>query len=68
MKTETPEIPAVPLPGEFPDPRPSTGIIYDDDAPEDEHDGENEAPSRTVSDNTEAPEEFERDEEDRTDL
>ena len=53
------------VPSEFPDERESTGTIDDDDEPEDEHDGENEASERETSDDTEAPEEFERDDEDR---
>ena len=43
---------------------PSTGTEDDDDEPEDEHEGENEAPVREVDENTEAPEEFEVDDED----
>ena len=43
---------------------PSTGTDDDDDDPEDEHEGENEAPIREVDENTEAPEEFEVDDED----
>jgi hypothetical protein len=50
---------------EPPEPRHSTGTIDDDDEPEDEHDGENEAAERATSDDTEAPEEFQRDDEDR---
>jgi len=50
---------------EIPDAIPSTGTIDDDDEPEDEHDGENEASGREKRDDTEAPEEFERDDEDR---
>ncbi len=44
--------------------QPPTGTVDDDDEPEDEHEGENEAPIREVDENTEAPEEFEVDEED----
>jgi hypothetical protein len=44
---------------------PSTGTIDDDDEPEDESEDENEAPIRETSDATEAPEEFEKDDEDR---
>jgi hypothetical protein len=40
-----------------------TPTIEDDDR-DDEHDGENEAPIREVDDQTEAPEEFEVDDED----
>jgi hypothetical protein len=43
---------------------PSTGTIDDDDEPEDESEDENEAPVRETSDTTEAPEEFEKDDED----
>jgi hypothetical protein len=43
---------------------PSTGTIDDDDEPEDESEDENEAPIRESSDATEAPEEFEKDDED----
>jgi hypothetical protein len=39
--------------------------VDDDDEPEDEHDGENEAGERATSEYTEAPEEFDRDDEDR---
>jgi hypothetical protein len=43
---------------------PSTGTVDDDDEPEDEREDENEAPMRESSDATEAPEEFEVDDED----
>jgi hypothetical protein len=43
-------------------PTPTTGT--DDDDRDDEHEGENEAPIREVDDQTEAPEEFEVDDED----
>jgi len=46
---------------------PSTGTVDDDDEPADEHVGENETPSRDRSEQTEAPEEFERDDEDPLD-
>jgi hypothetical protein len=52
---------------EDPDPEnnvPSTGTVDDDDEPEDERDDENEAPIRESSEATEAPEEFEVDDED----
>jgi hypothetical protein len=55
------------VPSTFPSPRPSTGSVDDDDEPEDEHEGENEAREREKSDDTELPEEFERDDEDRAD-
>ena len=41
----------------------TTGTEDDDDR-DDEHDGENEAPIREVNEQTEAPEEFEVDDED----
>jgi len=44
--------------------QPSTGTVDDDDEPEDEHDGENEAAERETRDTEEAPEEFLRDDED----
>ena len=43
---------------------PVTGTVDDDDDPDDERPDENEAPIRESSDKTEAPEEFERDDED----
>jgi hypothetical protein len=42
---------------------PTTGTQDDDDDRDDEHAGENEAPVREVDENTEAPEEFEVDDE-----
>jgi len=42
----------------------TTGTQDDDDDRDDEHAGENEAPVREVDENTEAPEEFEVDDED----
>ncbi len=42
----------------------STGTVDDKDEPEDERPDENEAPIRETSDKTEAPEEFELDDED----
>ena len=48
-------------------PRSSTGTVDDDDEPEDEHDGENEAPEREKSDDTELPEEFAHNDKHRTD-
>jgi hypothetical protein len=44
--------------------RPSRGTADDDDDRDDEHARENEAPTREVDDRTEAPEEFEIDDED----
>lgn len=43
---------------------PSSGTADDDDDRDDERAGENEAPTREVDDRTEAPEEFEIDDED----
>jgi len=43
---------------------PSSGTEDDDDDRDDEHESENEAPIREVNDQTEAPEEFEVDDED----
>ena len=43
---------------------PTTGTQDDDDDRDDEHAGENETPVREVDENTEAPEEFEVDDED----
>jgi hypothetical protein len=57
----------VTVPWTFHAPSPSTGTVDDDDEPEDEHEDENEAREREKSDDTELPEEFERDDEDRTD-
>jgi hypothetical protein len=61
----SPEMPEI-ITSEFPAPRTSTGTVDDDDEPEDEHDDENEASERELRDDTEAPEEFERDDEDRS--
>jgi hypothetical protein len=43
---------------------PTTGTEDDDDDRDDEHEGENEAPIREVDEQTEAPDEFEVDDED----
>lgn len=43
---------------------PTTGTQDDDDDRDDEHSAENEAPVRETDENTEAPEEFEVDDED----
>ncbi|MGC8520156.1 MAG: hypothetical protein ACP5P4_16815 [Steroidobacteraceae bacterium] len=43
---------------------PSSGTEDDDDNHDDEHEGENEASQRETDENTEAPEEFEIDDED----
>jgi hypothetical protein len=45
-------------------PTPTTGTQDDDDDRDDEHEGENEASIREVDEQTEAPEEFEVDDED----
>jgi hypothetical protein len=52
-----------PVPRRFPEPdtHPITGTRDDDDDPGAEHARENEARERAVSDQTEAPEEFETD-------
>jgi hypothetical protein len=47
-------------------PRPNSGTEDDDDDRDDEHESENEAPVREVDETTEAPEEFESDDEDRS--
>lgn len=52
-------------PPEFSLPRTTTGTVDDDDEPEDEHPGENEASERETRDATEAPEEFQFDDEDQ---
>jgi hypothetical protein len=57
-----PQTPAVD-PSQFPVSRASTGTVDDYDQPEDEHERENEASERETSDDTEAPEEFHRDNE-----
>jgi len=65
MKTEDPDLLEVPPFAEISAiPPRSTGTIDDDDEPEDESAEENEAPVRENSDRTEAPEEFELDDED----
>lgn len=53
-----------PVTEELPEAHPSTGTEDDDDDPGDEHPGENEALERAVDETTEAPEEFEVDDED----
>jgi hypothetical protein len=45
-------------------PGPATGTEDDDDDRDDEHEGENEAPIREINEQTEAPDEFEVDDED----
>jgi hypothetical protein len=56
------------VPREFPElilaEHPTSGTEDDDDDRDDEHAGENEAPVRETDENTEAPEEFEVDDED----
>jgi len=51
-------------PPQYPAPAPSTGIVDDQDEPEDEQDRENEAAVRDLSDHTQLPDEFQRDDED----
>jgi hypothetical protein len=63
---DPPELP-VTVPSDFTIPHPTTGTVDDDDAPADEHEGENEAMVRETNDATETPEEFERDDEDSED-
>jgi hypothetical protein len=53
------------LPSDFPIPPPSTGTVDDDDDPADERADENEARVRGNNDSTEAPREFQHDDEDR---
>ena len=48
--------------------QPASGTIDDGDDRDDEHDAENEAPIRELDENTEAPEEFEVDDEDELGL
>ncbi len=65
MKIEDPDLLDVPPFAELGAmPAHTTGTIDDDDEPEDESPGENEAPVRETSDGTETPEEFELDDED----
>ena len=65
MKIEDPELLEVPPFQESNEIGPrSTGTVDDDDEPEDERPDENEAPIRETSEKTEAPEEFELDDED----
>jgi hypothetical protein len=54
------------VPPEFPPVHPTTGTEDDDDDPADERPDENEASERETDERTEAPEEFEYDDEDRT--
>jgi hypothetical protein len=54
-----PEIPPIPLAAES-----TTGTVDDDDDPDDENESENEPPVRETDERTEAPEEFEVDDED----
>jgi len=54
----------VSVPARYASPGSSTGTVDDQDEPEDEQDGENEASVRESSDQTEAPGEFWRDDED----
>jgi len=54
----------VELPPDYIEPRSETGTVDDQDDLDDEREGENEAPIRETDDKTEAPEEFETDDED----
>jgi hypothetical protein len=65
MKVEDPELLELPPFQELNAVAPhTTGTVDDDDEPDDERPDENEAPIRETSDSTEAPEEFEVDDED----
>ncbi|HEY2779766.1 MAG TPA: hypothetical protein VGI90_03270 [Steroidobacteraceae bacterium] len=65
MKIEDPELLELPPFSELNAVAPrSTGTVDDDDEPDDERPDENEVPIRETSDTTEAPEEFELDDED----
>jgi hypothetical protein len=65
MKVEDPELLELPPFPELNAVAPqTTGTVDDDDDPEDERPDENEAPIRETSEKTEAPEEFELDDED----
>ncbi len=46
------------IPDQLAGPHRSTGTVDDDDEPEDEQDGENEASERETNDSTELPEEL----------
>jgi hypothetical protein len=65
MKLEDPELLDTPSFQEMSAVAPhTTGTVDDDDDPADENPNENEAPIRETSEGTEAPEEFEVDDED----
>jgi hypothetical protein len=65
MKIDDPELLEVPPFQELNEVVPrATGTVDDDDEPEDERPDENEARIRETNDKTEAPEEFELDDED----
>jgi len=65
MKVEDPELLELPPFPELNAVAPqTTGTVDDDDEPEDDRPDENEAPIRETSEKTEAPEEFELDDED----
>ncbi len=59
---------AADIPAELSPSRPSTGTVDDDDGPEDEHDGENEANGPRMPDDAESADESERDREELSDL
>ncbi len=56
------------IPVELSQSRPSTGTVDDDDEPEDEHDGENEASGPRLPGDAESADESERDREALSDL
>jgi hypothetical protein len=64
MKIEDPELFELLQAQESNGSAPSTGTVDDDDDPADERADENEAPIREASETTEAPEEFNVDDED----
>jgi hypothetical protein len=64
MKLEDPDLLELPIQDLDAAAPPTTGTVDDEDEPEDERPDENEAPIRETSDKTEAPEEFEVDDED----
>ncbi|MGA2778847.1 MAG: hypothetical protein ABSF94_14930 [Steroidobacteraceae bacterium] len=66
VSDDEPELP-VGVPSDFPIPEPTTGTVDDDDGVQDEQPGENEIQVRETDENTEAPDEFEIDDEDLTD-
>jgi hypothetical protein len=59
-----PEADFAELPPDYLEPRSETGTVDDQDDLDDEREDENEAPVRETDERTEAPEEFEKDDED----